>query len=283
VKQEKEATNRYQAVVNEIDNTAQLIRDRYFSAALGGLVAQGLPMPEISSVLDVGCGLGDWVVSMARSYPTLSIMGIDSSERNLREAQRRAHWSQTNRVAFRRMDVTKPLELKDNTFDLIHMFIPALLTRGVWSNTLAEMIRVLRPGGWLNLIDFEVGATSSPACNRLMELIVTTIRKVSNQPPTPLYLGIAVYLYKLLLDSSLVNVSYTTHVVDFGSGNRPGSSDFLEQMLNGMLGWKTLMAQVDIIKPDEYEAIWRTARAEMLQPHTVGYGYLVSTIGCKEG
>lgn len=281
--EEREDVSRYQTITNEIDETTKFIRDRYFSVALGGLVAQGLPMPEISAVLDVGCGLGDWVIAMAKCYPTISITGIDSSEHYLYQARRRAYWSQANHVTFRCMDTSKPLDLKDNTFDMVHMFIPSLLVRGAWSCTFAEMIRLLRPGGWLNLIDFEVGATSSAACNRMMELIVQVNRCVAGLPPTPLYLGVAVYLYKLLLSNSLVNVSYTTHVVDFGSGNQAGSRDFLEQILNGMLGWKVLIAQFNLAEPEEYEALWRTACKEMLQPHTVGYGYLVSTIGCKEG
>lgn len=105
------------------------------------------------SVCDVGCGTGDVVIDLARLVgPTGSVTGIDHSEVMLAEATRRVEAAGVaDRVSLRQGDAAA-LDVPDASFDacraertLQHVGDPAAALR--------EMVRVVRPGGWVAVID----------------------------------------------------------------------------------------------------------------------------------
>ncbi|KAB5593271.1 S-adenosyl-L-methionine-dependent methyltransferase [Ceratobasidium theobromae] len=100
-----------------------------------------------SQVLDSGVGSGSWLMALTKEIPGISIQGIDI-EGNLFPRPL------PNNVNLARMSVLD-LPLKwTNRFDLVHQrgFVLGL-RREEWPVALAQLYRVTKPGGYIQLLD----------------------------------------------------------------------------------------------------------------------------------
>jgi SAM-dependent methyltransferase len=95
--------------------------------------------PEPERALDIGTGLGDGALLIAREFPHARVRGIDISEEMVRAAQARIGLDPEGRVAFKVGDAAA-LPYPDDSFDLVvQLNMPPFF---------AEIVRVLRPGGF---------------------------------------------------------------------------------------------------------------------------------------
>ena len=95
--------------------------------------------PEPERALDIGTGLGDGALLVAREFPRARVRGVDLSEEMVRRAQDRIGLDPEGRVAFKVADASK-LPYVDESFDLTtQLNMPPFF---------AETARVLRPGGF---------------------------------------------------------------------------------------------------------------------------------------
>jgi SAM-dependent methyltransferase len=113
--------------------------DRSSAAYLAALAAGLLRVrPEPERALELGTGLGDGALLIAREFPQARVRGVDLSEEMIRRAQRRIGLDPEGRVAFRVADAAD-LPYEDDSFDLVaQLNMPPFF---------AETARVLRPGG----------------------------------------------------------------------------------------------------------------------------------------
>ena len=105
-------------------------------------------------ILDVGCGTGEITARLGELYTEASIVGVDLIERNLVLARKRCA-ALGARATFRQADAFA-LPFGGDTFDLVvcrHMLQAVPHPR----EAMAEMVRVLRPGGRLHLIVEDYG------------------------------------------------------------------------------------------------------------------------------
>ena len=112
------------------------------------------PPPDGALVLDVGCGTGEIIARLARKFPNVSFTGVDLEEAHLDRARAKcARFGE--RVYFQREDALH-LSFTDAQFDLA---ISRHVLQAVpdAARVLAEMARVLRPGGRLHLIAEDYG------------------------------------------------------------------------------------------------------------------------------
>lgn len=123
------------------------MRDHWWSPDFLGLMGRRLGFESVSSVLDVGCGVGHWGRALAAALPSHArITGVDREEEWVRGAAARAERAGLgDRSTFVRGDAAA-LPFPDASFDmatcqtlLIHVPDPA--------GVLREMMRVTRPGG----------------------------------------------------------------------------------------------------------------------------------------
>ena len=187
-------------------------------------------------------------------------------------------------ATFLPMDVTTSLRFKDNTFDLVHMRAAQFLYDSRFDSIMREFTRVLRPGGWLHLVEFEPGATSSLAFDQLLHLFIHTIhtarKQTSDETPN---VGTAAQLYDILLNAYFLDVSYSVHAVDFSPINILGAKAFVNEVLLAIRNVKSLICRLNAISEVEYDALLVEAQADIMRPDTCGYGYLISAVGCKNG
>jgi ubiquinone/menaquinone biosynthesis C-methylase UbiE len=104
------------------------------------------------TLADIGCGPGYLATLIAQRHPDLQVLGLDTANEMVQAAARNAaKLGLAGRVQFRQGDAGE-LPLPDGTLD----FAVSTLSLHHWSqpgSSLAEIHRVLKPGGQLLLFD----------------------------------------------------------------------------------------------------------------------------------
>jgi SAM-dependent methyltransferase len=111
-------------------------------------------LPAEPRILDAGCGTGEISSRLAQRYPRASVLGVDILDVHLEMARRR-HRLLAPRLSFENRSIFE-LGLPDSSFDLV-VCRHVLQSVPYPERVLAELRRVLRPGGRLHLIPEDYG------------------------------------------------------------------------------------------------------------------------------
>ncbi len=132
------------------------------------------------SILEIGCGTGEWLRAMAQQYPNLQCIGIDEDELQVKAANALAYRDGLAQVAFLAHPINDiPLTLFPQvSFDLVHL---SFLSRYVLTAdypSLARMCAALcRPGGMVCWTEAELPITTSAAFERLSSLVCEALQR----------------------------------------------------------------------------------------------------------
>jgi ubiquinone/menaquinone biosynthesis C-methylase UbiE len=137
-----------------------------FRLAFGGDYSAPIRQPR--SVLDVACGTGRWAREMARRFPEANVIGFDLNRDQLDASLAEGSEAMPDNCTFVFGDALQPFGFPDASFDFAmaracSSFIPATQ----WPHMVAEMSRVTRPGGWIELRDFGLAHSKNAAVNEL--------------------------------------------------------------------------------------------------------------------
>ncbi|KAI9366414.1 S-adenosyl-L-methionine-dependent methyltransferase [Pilaira anomala] len=127
----------------------KFLLQRNFSAPIRAQLKEGI------TVLDSGCGPGSWTIDMAKEFPNSKFHGVDISN----------FFPETkpDNCEFVIGNLTETLPYEDNTFDYIHQRLLILgLTNGSWDKALKELLRVLKPGGYIEIAEPNLKDLPSP-------------------------------------------------------------------------------------------------------------------------
>ncbi len=112
--------------------------------------------PAGSRVLEAGCGTGAQTAILARRSPGARIKAVDIASASLAAAKQRLDALAVGNVCFEQADCAR-LPYSDHHFD--HVFVCFVLEHLAHpENVLAELRRVLKPGGSLTVIEGDHGS-----------------------------------------------------------------------------------------------------------------------------
>ncbi|PYI33184.1 S-adenosyl-L-methionine-dependent methyltransferase [Aspergillus indologenus CBS 114.80] len=111
------------------------------------LIFPPLPSDNPERILDCGHGTGAWAVEVAEQYPQCEVIGIDISPQMSPDYAPNNLWFQID-------DLNRPFTFPSNHFDLVHSRMQATgIDRARWMSYIWDIKRVLKPGGWVQLVE----------------------------------------------------------------------------------------------------------------------------------
>ena len=259
-----------------------LIHNRMYTSAMGGVLPEQPDPTRFQRVLDIGCGPGGWLLDVAKTYPTMSLLvGVDISDRMLNHARAQAKALQVDdHVEFHNMNALRPLNFPDEHFDLINQrFATGWLRTSDWPQLLQECQRIARPGGVIRVTEFNICAeTTSSALLQLGELAVKAFHN-SDHLFTPESSGLTKELPRLMSQAGLQDVQTRAYVLEYRAGTSQGQL-FAED-------WKRLFRGVEPFLrkwtdvPDNYDDIYQQMLDDMQQPDFMAISRLLTVWGTR--
>lgn len=119
----------------------------FWNLLLGRHILPDLDSPP-TQILDIGCGSGIYCIQVADEFPDAQVHGIDISPIQ-------PHLVPPN-CTFYVADILEGLWFQDKHFDFIHSRdIHSGIPGGNWVVYLRELFRLLKPGGWVQLVEMD--------------------------------------------------------------------------------------------------------------------------------
>ncbi len=130
------------------------------------------PIRQPQAILDVACGTGIWGREMAQEFKRAQVIGFDIDRTPLdRALERLGPGGQfPPNFSFQVADALKPFPFEDERFDFVHSrLIAGFVPWQRWPDVVAEMARVTRRGGYVELVESTGQSSASPGFNRIYE------------------------------------------------------------------------------------------------------------------
>ncbi|CAO3698405.1 unnamed protein product [Rhizopus microsporus] len=113
-------------------------------------VTETLDLEGGITILDVGCSSGAWIMDIVQEYPNCIYHGCDIVDVTYKNVD-------VKQFTFSLGNVTNRLPYEDNAFDFVHMrLFVACLRKDEWPVAISEVIRVTKPGGMIQLGEFDL-------------------------------------------------------------------------------------------------------------------------------
>ncbi len=148
------------------------------------------------AVLEIGCGAGEWLRSIAREYPQLQCIGVDQDKSMVMIANAQGERDGLAQVRCFEADINDiEAELFPLVkFDLVHL---SFLSRYILTVDYAKLARtcasLCRPGGFICWTEAELPVTNSLAFERLARLICEALDKAGR-----------IFIPESMMDSSVL-------------------------------------------------------------------------------
>lgn len=219
--------------------------------------------PSTRTILDVGCGTGLWVREMAQTLPQAQITGLD-----LDLAALPAAWPAN--CQFVVGDVLRGLPFASETFDVVHQrFLATTISARSWFAVIRELVRVARPGGWLELV--ELGQSMSnpgPATCRYLQWWRAWEAQTERDTTVVEHLG------ALLQNAGLCQVRQRRIIAPVGQWGGQAGTLLMTDLLESIASMSQPFCSALHLSPHDFSATIEALPAEWEQYHTALHFYL---------
>ncbi|KAI9494496.1 S-adenosyl-L-methionine-dependent methyltransferase [Zychaea mexicana] len=181
---------------------------------------------------------------MAIEHPNAHVTGIDMADMFPTAIR-------PENVSFQLTNIIDGLPYDDNTFDFVHMRQLVVGLRATeWPSVLAEIFRVLKPGGLVQLVESDFTEMGQ---SQLIDAVLTTLhRAMQDRGQDP---WIASKLQNLLSDTTFNDVQQETRSIEFGKDGDPIAGELLWSWKSAMRSLKPFLAHRLLKNPDEYSPV----------------------------
>ena len=207
------------------------------------------PVAGPARILDAGCGTGQWGFEMCAELPAAVVVGLDL-------VAGKPGWpAGYHRV---RGNLLEGLPFADERFDFVHqrlLFLAIPLSR--WPSVVAELVRVTRPGGWVELVEtpFMGFQGGGPAIDGLRALIVSAAAPRGLDIDGAVFRGLDGYLR----DAGLMGVNRREFGLPVGEwGGRVGSL----MATDCRAGFSRFLDSMEGLPPEEGRELLRRVQQE---------------------
>ena len=218
------------------------------------------PIGEPQSILDVGSGTGRWAREMAQVFPGARVVGLDVNPPPADEAAGTgASETLPPNYMFAPGNVLEGLPFPDASFDFVHMRLLVLaIPHDRWPFVVSELVRVTRPGGWVESVEAMTLQHGGPAMDLLMEWIVALLARRGIEFADGARVG------SLLRAAGLTNVTTYDVGLPFGEYNDRTARLLATDFFNGVRAYGGLLE--GIATPEEFAQVLARARADTASP-----------------
>jgi SAM-dependent methyltransferase len=232
-----------------------------------------------SNVLEVGCGVGAQTLPLAERSPNARFTSIDVSADSLAQARRRADEAGFRNVEFKQADILA-LPFAPESFD--HIFICLVLehlSRPV--EALSSLVRVVRPGGTITVIEGDHGSTYFYPPSHAAEKVIRCLVELQRRAEGDALIGRR--LYPLMAAAHLERVCVSPLMVYVDSSKPDLVSGFIKKTFVAMIeGVRESAIEAGVIDAEAFDAgirdLYRTCEVDGVFCYTFFKG-----LGTKPG
>lgn len=214
------------------------------------------PIRQPMSILDVGSGTGRWAYEMARLFPNANVVGADIAPPN--QDPTSLEDARPDNCAFVQGNILEGLPFGDGSFDFTHMrLLLFAIPEQRWPDVARELVRVTRPGGWIEMVETGPQQNGGPAMDQIVQWVTQASLRRGINPLVGPRVG------EYLRGAGAVTVATRDIALPVGAyGGRVGR--LAETDVMGVLaGVKGLVASQGIATPEAFEQAVQTARADL--------------------
>ena len=247
---------------------ARLIRQgRTVTQNTNALFPEHINRSGIRRVLDIGCGPGEWVLSVASAHPEIQVTGIDISQIMIEYANAQAQEQHVNNTKFQVMSAKEPLNFPDNAFDVVNArFLVAFMDPITWPKLIQECVRITRSGGALVLTETEGTLTNSLANERLYGMSAEAMKRAGQSfSADGRHYGITPMVGKLLRDAGYVNIHYNSYAIDCSAGT-DAHQDIYHDLLTAYKLMQPFLIKAGVTTQEEVEGVYQRMLEEWQLP-----------------
>ncbi|KAI9476027.1 MAG: S-adenosyl-L-methionine-dependent methyltransferase [Benjaminiella poitrasii] len=224
------------------------LNSQHFSlkALYGGNILPSVKnsLPANAKILDLGCGSGCWVMEMAVEHPYYQFIGVDMADMFPTTIR-------PENVKFELYNILNGLSYPDNSFDYIHMRLMITGLRSEeWPKVIAEIYRVLKPGGLVQLVESDFTEKTNI---QVVETFNSEFRKALVELGLDPWIGSK--LNSLLTEVKFDVIETDIKYLDYSSPLDPIAKEMLTNWRNAMISIKPLLAQRFKADNEKYKSI----------------------------
>ena len=265
----------------EIDVRRLIIENQMINTGLGGVLPEHPDPTVFHRILDVACGSGGWVIDTAQAFPTMSVFGIDISQKMIEYARAQAQEKHVkDRVELHIMDALLMLEFPANFFDLVNLrFGASFMRTWDWPKLLSEIWRVITPGGVVQITEGgEASYHNSPALQQYHEMITCALFRAGHMFEQSVG-ELSNHLVSLIERSGFQQVELHAHKLEFRAGTEQGQL-YYEDNMYGLMAAGPFIQKYACANTD-YDLIRQQALKEMQQPDFYASWMMNTVMGTK--
>ncbi len=221
------------------------------------------PIGRPKAILDVACGTGLWCREMAQQFPRARVVGFDIDQTPL-ERSREAFGPDDQlppNFHFQTADALQPFPFEDETFDFVHArFIAPFVPIDRWPHVVGEMMRVLKIGGAIEVVDLErPPTTGSLAYNQLAGFGLKLMRARN------LYAGVGDHLVSYLSEAGAQRIQQRKFTIGTGPQGQRQQQLLTSDLFTAIEHLKGAITGLGLISAEAYDALFARARQEVEQ------------------